>query len=152
MNKNKIQLEICKALLKGCINVSGCELGDEKYAITPDGFRVFIFKNDELIINLGKVKHSDISAYLIEDPRDVEIAATDRCLLMGDDLIAEYCGEGLEIYINAAFAKSFEGCVFLGYSPTQRVLVKDKSGDVLGMIIPVRDAGIRMEKKNALGE
>ncbi len=148
MNRNKIQLEICKVLLKnGYGTVWGCDLGRGKMAIGY-GPLIFVFEEDDIVIDRGKIKNVDLAGFLTEDDGDVTIAPTERALIRDDEVYCEYEGEDTRIYIPRTLARWFEGLEFLSHGEDDRTLIRDLSGEIVGAILPSIRVG---EKENALG-
>lgn len=148
MNRNKVQLEICKVLLKnGYGSVWGCELKKGKMAI-GFGPLLFVLEEDEIVIDRGKIKHTEIGGFLSDDKGDVTIAPTERALIRDDEVYCEYEGDDTRIYIPRTLAKWFEGLEFLSHGEEDRTLIRDLSGEIVGAILPSIRVG---EKENALG-
>lgn len=139
MVKDKLQLEVCKALIKGN-RVSGVWVNDNEFAVTPDGYKLFVFTKKEIVFDTDKCVRSNIGQMLNEHEKDVPIKPTNRMVAQDKVVLKEYENEkfGIKVYINEKYAKLFEDCYFYANAPISRVLIKDYHGANVGVVMPVR--------------
>ena len=139
MYKEKIQLEVCKAILNGK-RVVRMDINENETAVTIDGVKLFVFFNNEIVFDKSKIPAASFANVLKVDEKDVEITETNRMLYQNRKTLREYKNEeaGLSVYLDKGNAEAFKGCKFYAYAQTGRVLVKDDFGNVNGVVMPVR--------------
>lgn len=139
MYREKIQLEVCKAIISGK-RVAKFTINGNETAVTIDGQKLFVFFNAEIVFDKSKIPEVDFTNILKENEKDVEITETNRMLYQYRKTLREFKNEeaGLFVYLDKGNAEAFKGCKFYAYAPTGRVLVKDDFGNVNGVVMPVR--------------
>lgn len=138
MNRSQIQLKVCKAMLDPFARCSCAFINEDEIAITTDGFTAFVFYKSECVFDISKLKISEgVKKAFEEHEADVQIKKTKQLFYSHDKVIEKYTGENLVVYVDAKFAKIFEGNSFYASSRTSRILVKDNFGRLLGLFLPV---------------
>ncbi len=134
-NEMKIQLEVCKALSKGNLNVSYAVIDDEHLVVSYDNATAFIIRRDNLIFNLKALKRAEILKYMANAGDLIAIRSSDRLCKINGILCREI--EYGESFIYAAekhieMFKSWE----LYFSPEHNVFVGKTQGDaVIGFFL-----------------
>lgn len=142
MNRNQLQLEVCKALLdplkRRC---GGAFINEDEFAVTTDGFTAFVFHKSECVFDISKVRINEgVKKAFERHEADIEIKKTKHLFYGDNKVIEKYTGENLVVYVDAKVAKTFEGygCRFFASSSTSRILVKDSFDRLLGLFLPVK--------------
>lgn len=138
MNRRKIQLDICRAMLTPQKNLYGARTDNDEYAVT-DGYVAYVFGRDECIFDTNKLAYHDQLAVVLRDKeRDIELTRTGR---LYDDrkIVVEFDADGkFQLYANADYVKEFEGYHLFASHQHDRVLVKDDFGKTIGCFMPRR--------------
>lgn len=139
MFKNDLQIEVCKALLKES-RVAGGYINENEFAVTIDGFKLYVFAAKEIIFDTTKISPFDATKIINKTENDIALKPTANFKYNRGAMLREYEADGtnLVVYIDNKQAKPFEGCTFYGHSPTDRILAKDVFGRIVGVIMPVR--------------
>lgn len=139
MNRKQIQLKVCKAMLDPFARCSCAFINEDEIAITTDGFTAFVFYKSECIFDVSKLETSEgVKKAFEKHEADVLIKKTKQLFYSNNKVIEKYTGENLVVYVDAKFAKIFEGNSFYTSSRTDRILVKDNFGRLIGLFLPVR--------------
>lgn len=139
MFKNDLQIEVCKALLKES-RVSGGYINENEFAVTIDGFKLFVFNTKEIIFDINKIPPFNAAEILKETENDIAIIPTSNYKSSRGILCREYIADGtnLAVYLDLKQIKLFEGCTFYANSPQNRVIAKDVFERTIGVVMPVR--------------
>jgi hypothetical protein len=138
MNRRKMQLDICRAMLTPNKKLYGARTDNDEYAVT-DGYVAYVFGRDECVFDKKKLSYYDqLAGVLRNNKGDVELTRTGR--LYGESVIVvEFdAGGKFQLYANADYVKEFEGYHLFAYSQDNRVLVKDDFGKTIGRFMPRR--------------
>lgn len=140
MNREQIQLAVCKELLNPSRRCAGVFINDDEFAITTNGFTGFVFSKNECVFDISKVRISEsLKPFFVELETDVEIKKTGHLFYRGSkQVLAKYTGGNLEVYIDTKVEKTFEGYHFFASSNLGRVLAKDNFNRIVGLFLPVR--------------
>ena len=139
MNRNQLQLEVCKALLNPLKRCAGAFINEDEFAITTDGFTAFVIPKNECIFDITKVKNFDGIKQVCEDKEtDVEIKKTKQLFYGENRIIEKYIGENLVVYADSKVGKIFGGYRFYASSREGRILVKDSFNRLIGLFFPVK--------------
>lgn len=136
MNRRKIQLGLCRALLDS-LELYGAQINEDEYAVANRHIG-YVFDCKEFVLDTGKIEYSDKIADIFKDREDdVELERTDRLRDCKKAIAVEFDAGGFAVYANLDFVNTFKGCQFYAYSPTGRVLVKDGFGKTIGLFMPM---------------
>lgn len=137
MNRRKMQLDICRALLNPQKKLFGARIGKDEYAVT-NGYIAYIFGCDECVFDVSRIAHHDqLISVLSQDEKDVELTKTGN-LYVKYGVDVEFEAGDFKIYANLDYVKKFDGYHLFAYSPSSRVLAKDDFGKTVGCFMPLR--------------
>lgn len=138
MNKEKIQLEVCKAMLNPEARVYGFDINENEFAVTTDGYKCFVFSNSEIIFDKNKIVYRDFSAIFKDNEKDVVLERTKKMYKINGKTIIEYkCGEK-SVFADAQQAKEFSDFNLYTNNSLNRVIAKDYFGKIVGIFMPMR--------------
>lgn len=139
MNRKQLQIEVCKAFLNPNNRVAYSEINEHEIAVTTTGFDAVVFDKKEIIFDVSKIRKIEtLKSVLADCGKDESIKPTGEMFNEHGMLIAKLIGESLEIFANNTLMKKFNGYQFFANSPTERILVKDTFGRLVGCFLPVR--------------
>lgn len=139
MNRNQLQIEICKALLSPLKRCAAAFINEDEIAITTDGFTAFVFTKKEFIFDISKVKFSETVKEAFDNHEaDVEIKKTNSAFYSNGKIVEKYTGENLVVYVDAKVAKIFKDYRFYASSSVSRILVKDSFDHIIGLFLPLK--------------
>ncbi len=138
MNRKQMQIEVCKALLDFNKRCCGGFISENEFAVTTDGFKVYVFHKDECIFDIEKVRKFELKNLFAPDEKDEEMKLTNRFFKVGERIVEKYETENAEIYVFADVSKQFKGFHFYGASSQKRILVKDDFGRLVGLFLPMK--------------
>lgn len=138
-SRNKIQMDIFKAILgdSNCLHMF--ELGNENVGITTDGYIVNILAKSQIAFSLERFKNNDGIEVFEELETDVVLRRTNRLFKTqgGRYTVAELDGGEFKTYVDTAKLNKFDGCTLKANSSISRVLAYDSFG-MVGLFLPVR--------------
>lgn len=138
MNKKQYQLEVCKAMLDHTKYIRGCDIDENTFAVTTDGFECFVFDNSEIIFDKSKIAKSDFRHILSDNKNDIELKQTREMIIQEPFTIVKFEMGSEYIYIKEKYVSQFKGYRLFAYSPLDRVLVKDDFENVIAVIMPFK--------------
>ena len=139
MNRKKLQLDICKAMLDSNSRLSACLIDEKQIAVSINGFTAYAFYLSECIFNTSQINYSDNLKEVFKDnEKDELISFTGNMRIDKGYQLEEYANENLKVYIKSEFTKNLTHYKFYAYSPINRVLIKDEFERVVGVVAPIR--------------
>lgn len=136
ITRNKIQMEIFKAIIgdSNCLHMF--DLGSGNVGITTDGYVVNILPMAQIAFSLEKFHvHKDTSIFE-EKESDVNLKPTGR--MFNDRYLAvEFDGGTFKTYVDSKKLQKFDGCTFKTSGNLDRILAYDSFG-MVGLLLPVR--------------
>ena len=113
---------------------------DEKYIAICDGFKFYVYPENELKINLEFcVENNQIAELVKQTDKDVALENTGVLKKNRNGYLCKLSGEGINnVYVNHDFIKTFKDCNFYAFSPQNRVIVKNYYGITIAVILPCR--------------
>lgn len=150
MKKDKIQIDVLRALIKGeRVLYEGLPgdadhlAGDRIAIVCGNGAAAFIFKPSEIFFDLARCEKSDkVAPLFLQQHDDVLLAATREARIIDDKgKVARLHTNGpLRVWIAEALCKMFDPLEARLYAApgVGRVLALDASGELLGVIMPCR--------------
>lgn len=139
MTRNKIQMDIFKAILgdSNCLHMF--DLGNGNVGITTDGYIVNILAKSQIAFNLDKFKSSENVEVFEENENDVVLRRTNRLFKTqsGEYTVAELDGGEFKTYVDVVKLKKFEDCTLKANGNETRILAYDSFG-LVGLFLPVR--------------
>lgn len=140
MNFKKMQIKVCKAMLKPNSRVAFGEVDDNYIAVTTDAVALYVFQKKECIFNPEKIKRKfDVSEILKYRDDDKLLKKTfDMQSIRNAYNTVKFVADDLEVWIKEKYAKNFNGYNFYAYAPLNRVLIKAPSGLLVAAVMPVR--------------
>ena len=138
MNRRKMQLDICRAMLTPNKKLYGVRTDNDEYAVT-DGYVAYVFSCDECVFDKKKLAYYDQLAEALRDNKgDIELTRTGN-LFGKREIVVEFdAGGKFKIYAKAEFVIKFEDYHLFAYSQGNRVLAKDDFGKTVGCFMPLR--------------
>lgn len=150
MINNKIQLEVCKAMLNSNRRLVMAEISDEVIAVTLDGIIAYVFNKNECIFNADKIskEHSENMKKIFEpNEKDKLLTATRIVIEEKDCSVRKLTCEDFDCYIKENLYKQVSGLNLYGYGNLNRILATDVFGSPRVVVMPRR-----LSKSKALEE
>jgi hypothetical protein len=140
MNRNQLQIEVCKALLNPCAHIAMAEINEEEVAITTNGITCYVFWKKECVFDLTKIRvYEALKEYFPDNENDVEIKTTGKIFRSSSgDFIEKFAGDGFVVYVNTKHTKQFSGSHYYTDGALNRILVKDQYGRLMGLFLPMK--------------
>lgn len=137
MNYNTIQKQIFSQLLSG--TAIKYQLLGESVAVT-DNFKAYVIPLKKFYISLDAMETFDISKILEPSEKDKRIKKTGELWEVNGKFVERYESEdkSLEVWINPKLTEKFTDVAFYAYDSLSRILVKDFTDAVVGVVMPVR--------------
>lgn len=139
MTRNKVQMDIFKAILgdSNCLHMF--DLGNGNVGITTDGYIVNILAKSQIAFSLEKFKLNDGVEVFEEKENDVVLRRTNRLFKVqgGRYTVVELDGGEFKTYVDIAKLNKFDGCTLKANSSTTRILAYDSFG-MAGLFLPNR--------------
>ena len=138
-NRNKIQLDVCRAIMDGNRRCSMCEITDNEIAITVDGYTAYVFSKNECVFDFKKIAEAQgLKKYFEDAENDTEIKPSGELFKVDSDAIAEkYIGENLEIFLNTKIVEKFKDLRLYANNERGRILAKDCFGRIIALFLPM---------------
>ena len=141
MNRKQLQIEVCKAMLDTNSRVSTSELNEHEIAVTTTGYDAFVFDKNEIIFDISKTRTMEVLKMVLADSDNDEIVKpTGEMFKDNGKIIEKLESENVETYVDVTFTKKYNGFQLMTNSSTNRILVKDEFGRLVGCFLPVRRA------------
>ena len=142
MKLDKMQIEMCKAILSNNEQILGCQFGDD-FCFTFDHISLFVLPQKDIIFDTNKIEKADIAINIIPNKNDEKLIDTHYRYASGKRLLHKYQSISgvLEVYVDGKYIKALEGMGnfnLFGYDSLKRILVKDEFDKVVGAISPYR--------------
>ena len=139
MNRKQLQIEVCKAMLGTNCRVSMSELNEHEIAVTITGYDAFVFDKNEIIFDLSKIRTVEVlKTVLADSDKDEIVKPTGEMFKDNGKIIEKLESENVETYVDVTFTKKYNGFQLMTDSSTNRILVKDEFGRLVGCFLPVR--------------
>ena len=140
MNFKKMQIEVCKAMLKPNSGVAFGEVDDNHIAVTTDAVVLYVFQKNECIFNLEKIKRKFDASEILKCRADDKLLKKtfEMHSIRNAYNTVKFVAGDLEVWIEEKYAKNFNGYNFYAYAPFNRVLIKAPSGLLVAAVMPVR--------------
>ena len=141
MTNNKIQLEVCKAMLNSNRMLAMSEISDEIIGVTLDGFIAYAFNKNECIFNTDKIskEHSENMKKIFEpNEKDKLLTATRIVIEDKDCSVRKLTCEDFDCYIKENLYKQVSGLNLYGYGNLNRILATDDFGFPRVVVMPRR--------------
>ena len=117
---------------------------DEDKTALSEGYRAFVYRSDEIYINLNLCKRTDsIAKYFALDELD-QPAEDTRIYLknLNGTMLHKLSTQDFDVYIDEGLAKGIcdnAGCQLYARSPLERVVIQDiVTGNTIGLVMPCR--------------
>ncbi|WP_122788792.1 hypothetical protein [Intestinibacillus sp. Marseille-P6563] len=139
-DKNKMQIEILKAMLDKNKHVRKINI-DGRMALTLDGFSAYIFDEKDLLVDVSNVAVTTTIKF--DSSKKVEVSDTMIRKIENKKTIVKLSsadGE-LSVYVDRSFLSRFSGCSYYATSPLEPLICSDGFGNMVGIIMPVRNKG-----------
>lgn len=141
MTNNKIQLEVCKAMLNSNRMLAMSEISDEIIGVTLNGFIAYAFNKNECIFNTDKIskEHSENMKKIFEpNEKDKLLTATRIVIADKDCYVRKLTCEDFDCYIKENLYKQVSGLNLYGYGNLNRILATDDFGFPRVVVMPRR--------------
>lgn len=139
MNRKQLQIEVCKALLDPNSRVAICEINKHEFAVTTTGYDAFVFYENEIIFDKSKIRRGDfLKKAFADSDKDEIVKPTGEMFRERSGTLERLAGENIETFVDISLMKKFSGFQFMTDSSTNRILVKDDFGKLVGCLLPVR--------------
>lgn len=147
MNYNTIQKQIFSQLLSG--TSIKYQLFGENVAVT-DGYKAYVIPLKKFYISLDVMETFDISKNLEPSEKDKRIKKTGELQEVNGEVVERYEAEdnSFEVWINRKLTEKFTDVAFYAFDDLSRVLVKDFTDAVVGLVLPVRKRAQRDGRPN----
>ena len=121
-----------------------CTPLDENKTALSEGYRLYIYRNNEIYINLDMCKKTDnVAQYLTADGNDHPLEDT-RTYIKGINgiMLHKFRAQGFCTYINENYARDIiasQCCKLYARNPHDRIAVQNIiTGNTIGIIMPCR--------------
>lgn len=139
MTNNKIQLEVCKAMLNSNRMLVMSEISDEIIGVTLDGFIAYALNKNECIFNTDRIskEHSENMKKIFEpNEKDKLLTATRIVIEDKDCSVRKLTCEDFDCYIKENLYKQVSGLNLYGYGNLNRILATDDFGFPRVVVMP----------------
>lgn len=139
MTNNKIQLEVCKAMLNSNRMLAMSEISDEIIGVTLDGFIAYALNKNECIFNTDRIskEHSENMKKVFEpNEKDKLLTATRIVIEDKDCSVRKLTCEDFDCYIKENLYKQVSGLNLYGYGNLNRILATDDFGFPRVVVMP----------------
>ena len=150
MTNNKIQLEVCKAMLNSNRMLAIAEISDEIIGVSLNGFIAYALNKNECIFNTDRIskEHSENMKKIFEpNEKDKLLTATRIVIEDKDCSVRKLTCEEFDCYIKENLYKQVSGLNLYGYGNLNRILATDDFGFPRVVVMPRR-----LSKSKALKE
>ncbi len=138
INYEKFQKECVNVLLRSG-RVSYDDLGDNKYLVSYNGTVAVVLSKNQIVFNLDKCQETAFKSVIDPAKGDTEIRKTINLKKADGRFIERWDAEKFSIWFNKSYADFFaDDSVIKAESPVKRAIVYSRTGDVIGVIMPVR--------------
>lgn len=143
MNQYKAQVDCLKTIHEFPGRAGWCQVDDEKVFLTPEGYRGFIFRQSDLLLDILKFRVMEDKGWLEKTEQDKEFFLTRHILKHFSYPVQKVvCPEmGSHAWIRPKFLKRFQNPIIYGSDPLKRFLVYEDTGkeiELVGVVLPVR--------------
>lgn len=139
MNRKRLQLDVCRAILENNGRCRACKITDTEIAITIDGYSAYVFDVKECVFDINKIPEAEgIKTLLLPTEEDTEIVPSCELYNLNGKMVQKYTGEKFEIFIDTKILRDFKDFGLYASNPQSRVLVTDNFNRVIGVVLPVR--------------
>ena len=145
MNRNKYQLEVCKAMLDKNRMLSGWWISNDEYAISVDGYRAFVFDRQDIVFDTAKIVDRIGNRYKqLFDLSDKDVPLRITCEIrriskQGIYKIKLEADNGsFEMWARNTAIQDVEQYRLYAAGHTGRILAVDAMGRAIGVVMPVR--------------
>lgn len=141
MNYIKFQRECVNTLLSGGRVVYDI-MPDGQYLVTTNGYYAVVLSPKQIVFSLDRCIKANLCTNLESHEKDQVIRPTDIFFRKDGRTGNKWKSESFNIWFDSKFLSAFDGYSNLfAYSPLSRTLVKSQTGDIIGLILPVRRKG-----------
>ena len=141
MTNNKIQLEVCKAMLNSNRMLAMSEISDEIIGVTLDGFIAYALNKNECIFNTDKIskEHSENMKKIFEPNEEDKLLTATRIVIEDKDCsVRKLTCKDFDCYIKESLYKQVSGFILYGYGSLNRILATDDFGFPRVVVMPRR--------------
>lgn len=145
MNRNKYQLEVCKAMLDKNMRLSGWWISNDEYAVSVDGYRAFVFDRQDIVFDTSKIVDRIGNRYkqlldLSDDDVPLRITYNIRRNSRKGAYMIKLEAEdgGFDVWASNTAIQDVEQYRLYAAGPTGRILAVDAMGRAIGVVMPVR--------------
>lgn len=141
MTNNKIQLEVCKAMLNSNRMLAIAEISDEIIGVSLNGFIAYALNKNECIFNTDRIskEHSEKMKKVFEpNEKDKLLTATRIVIEDKDCSVRKPTYEDFDCYIKENLYKQVSGLNLYGYGNLNRILATDDFGFPRVVVMPRR--------------
>ena len=145
MNRNKYQLEVCKAMLSKDPGVGGAWLSDDEFAVSVDGVRAFVFDRKDIIFDANKIQREfpdSVKVQFSRSGKDMPLLITNKIRRepkLGAYLIQLESADGsFATWARNTYIQDVDQFHLYASGPIDRILVVDAMGRTVGLVLTVR--------------
>ena len=140
INYAKFQKECVNEMLRSG-RVCYDELEDGKYLVSYNGTVAVVLSKNQIVFDLEKCQKTGFKSIISPLKGDEEIKKTGMMKRVEGRILEMWDSEKFHIWFNRNFADCFtDDAVFKASSPITRAVVYSRTGNVIGVVMPVRVA------------